>query len=469
MPVGEELIAVARSTLLFPAFRNASSRGAALAVPLLACLALQGCFSPVEEPEYNVKKGEMISGFDMEVEPDGSILLLAQIGMYYSREGAPSDYELSNLHTVLFRRAKGAWSATPFKNLQSEQDFFPSFILDRDGGYRVLVLDVGRAKSYGLQGNRWTPQATLRRARSFAGNSWRSDRNWNRSLQIGYKDDTTLYQVFWEDDGTAKLRESRGLQEVHTLGFGFVPLAFHAGNGYSALIGMERTTSDSGTVSHLALQLWREDPKNMSYFLLDGLISPYDTLDLPRNGFDNRNEWLIWPSEVFFAPYRNGTGLYYCREVDCRILSLDSSGLPAGIDVPDADPKSLKVDPSSKIAPDTDGCLHGVEQFFERDSKDAIIPQGGNVRAAGSVVVWDACRRKKDTVAIWESPTGKNFSLVSRRFRILPDGSPVIAALVQEEELFPSQTRAEAPLGRTWLILAERKQGVWSTEVVYSR
>lgn len=433
---------------------------------MLATLPIQGCFSAADDREFTVKKGEMISALDLEVAPDGSLLLLAQIGMYYAREGEPEKYQRSNLHTVLYRRTSGAWSATPFKNLQTSENFFPSFLRDRDGAFRILVWDAGLAKAYGLQGDRWLPHATVRRPRSFGGNLWIADKNWNRNPQYGYKDDTTLYQVYWEDDGTAKLREGRSRQDEHTLGFGYTPLAFHSGTGYFALVGMDRDTAAGEWASRPSYRYWQKDMKEMETATLDGL--DFRDTTLVGRGPGYRDQGMAWPSETFFAPYRNGTGLYYCLDTRCGILALDSSGAPASLEPPKTPPGRMTVELGSKLAPDTGGCIHGLEHYVERDTNGFVQPYEPPSKA-GIVMVWDGCRGVKDTVSLWESPDGTPFLLLSRRFRLLPDGSPVLAALVQENPPYTARSRPESPLARTWILFAEKRQGVWSTRIIDNR
>lgn len=422
-----------------------------LAPACLGALVLIGCFgSEPDDSPYTLPRGESVESIQLEIEPDGTRLIMSQVGMYMAHNDPdpadPWSYQVyaHNFRSILHRRSTGGWSATAFKNLQPNASAFPTLIPDKDGRFQAFISDGGEIKRYAFGNGGWNRGAGTEWPRWIEHwGGFGAGQNWKRHPRIAVAGENLLLTVHDEWDGGIKFWVMEGKERRVELGDSgsLDPLAFHVGSGFRSLaarayvqqIGNAREGYKS--VVELQYHRWKEGDGRSEKVVLDTLESLGDS---------------------FFAPYQGGTALFAAGLDLLRIYSLDDSGRVDGRDTVHLPVDTATYNPI--IAPDPDGCLHGL----------AWIPDTGktSVRYAH----WNSCAPgEKDTLSV-PKPNPARFYLGNHaNLRIAPDGTPVAAVLLREADLTDPSHQSQSWSDPTYLYLAEFRAGAWHLEKVDER
>lgn len=413
------------------------------AAALLACALLQGCFSSegVDSP-YTIPAGEEFETLEMEVEPDGTVLLVVRVAMYYGHnDSTQADFtspQMRNKHTIVYRRSAGVWSATPFKNLQMQVIAFPAFVPAADGRFHLFVWDGGTVFPYYFRDGRWYHRQALEDPRRFDLSHSMGGRNWQRHPWIAIPDDSTLLFVRYTEEYHSRIESSPARKAVKLSSQFIGPEAFHVAPGFQAVAGREpseRGLPDRG--ESLTYFHWRpgEDSATKAQF-----------------------RFLETIREVFFSPYRDGTGLFVAIDGFVYIIPLAPDGSP-GLMTSHALPESLEA-VGNLFAADAGGCIHGIRSVGAKSPSGATLPPR-------KFLHWNTCLAPEDTLDIGEPPAGKSHYVYPMRFRMGPAGRPM-AALVLHENPGAGPVKPGYSINPSQLIFAEWN-GDWTLQVVDSR
>ncbi|HLP42889.1 MAG TPA: hypothetical protein VK465_15375, partial [Fibrobacteria bacterium] len=127
---------------------------------LLAATALWGCTAPEENDNpFTRFRGEVFQSLQLEVDTGGDLLVMTGLGMIYEYQGKDSaqvgSTRTRNYHSVLYRRTKGSWSATPFRNISDGLFYLPSLVSDAEGRYHAFIKDAEKILRYRYEGSEW--------------------------------------------------------------------------------------------------------------------------------------------------------------------------------------------------------------------------------------------------------------------------------------------------------------------------
>lgn len=431
----------------FPSHLRQALRG----LLAFAAAGLPGCFGGGEEANpFTLPKGEVLSEAHLEVAPDGSILLLGESRMLYAHHNPVHEWdkrlETRNLHSILYRRSNGVWTATPFKNLQREQNSFPILIPVPGAGYQALVWDTRALKRYGFKNGAWTRRQSLELPYELQHPNMMSVGNWQRHPRLAWTSDSTWLQADYTENSergsaTTRVLEMPSARPVQVDTGNLTLLTLHGEGAHRALFGYvtlftpNRTYPDSSEYrTRWSYWRWREGDTVAARHDLD--------LDMATGYFQS-----------FFGPYRGRTALFLANQTEFRIYPLDASGIPG-------EPQVVPIPGDGRViatlfAPDTAGCIHGLDYVTTRE----------NTRP--SFVHWNTCRPGTDTLHLDGLAPGKPLS-VEARLRVDHDGNPIVALSVQENIPEPRNIYGEQYYP-SWLLFARLEQGAWTTEIVASR
>jgi hypothetical protein len=418
----------------------------------LGALALLGCFgSEPDDSPYTVHRGESIESIQLEIEPDGTPVIMSLVGMYMAHNNPhpdnPWEFQVSpqNFRSVLHRRSTGGWSATDFKNLQNSPGSLPTLIPDPEGRFQAFISDGGEVKRFAFGNGTWNRAAGTEWPVWF--DQWvglGGGPNWNRHPRIAVAGTNLLLTVhndWWSGKYWVMEGKERRVELPDSLGAD--PLAFHVGAGYRCLVARVYTAQErgigEGSGQELHLYRWTQGAHRAELQVL--------------GRFD-------FSGDTFFARHRGGTALYVSAMDSVRIFTLDDSGRVAGRDgVPLPAQTGMPF-----LAADTAGCLHALSWL--PDSGTASIRFGH----------WNACAPvDMDTLSLPKPGPAETLTANRANLRIAPDGTPVAAVLLREMRPANPLVKDPVPVENqgwsdpTFLYLAELRAGAWSLEKVYER
>ncbi len=427
-----------------PPARALAPRSLFLAGVLAAIASLQACFNSGEtESPYTVPAGESLQNIQLETEADGTILVLAQASMYFSHEDPQDDFDRiprsRNLQTYAYRRSKGVWTATPFKNLQRNPNAFPVLIPEPSGRFQALIWDYTGINRFVFREGGWTGRKPMSPPAGVEQNGGFGIRNWTRHPNIGAENDSSLlfiHSEFWE--GTSVTETLNGRRTfLDTLLF--FPTAYHVGRTFQGTVGHEYSADGRDVEARFVYYYWKSGDATARKTLLGDRMF----------------------NEGFFSPFEGNPALYITAEAGIRIMPLGVDGKPGTDFVLRSLPARKDIDSvwimEPLFAPDSAGCIHVLDYFAAK----SLLPAG--------FVHRNTCREgSMDTLPVPQPVSGRNYNIHSTKMRVGPSGSPLAAFILQEVDTGRLNVYAN-DYGRTWLYLAELRDGKWVLEVVTER
>lgn len=414
----------------------------ALAGAMAASLGLQGCFESAEvDSPYSVPAGKSIETARLEIEPDGTVLILAQAGMFYSHKQPLTEEEkipqLRNLESIVYRRTAGGWSATSFKNLQSNSNSLPILIPDAQGRINALVWNSTYIRRYRYMNGAWNLRPKADYPEFFNYMTVFSDRNWGRNPYLGIESDSALLTVenIYEGVGYGLLVRDGAVGKPFKLGTagGAMPMTLHVGADYRTLV----------TVSSQYMEMKDNSPPQLHLFRW-------------RRGDTVPDKYLLAEGNVldcFISPYRGGTGLFALQDSVFHAFRLDAEGRPDSGTRTDAPMAAQRGAPM--FAADPAGCYKGLEEVTDPERRvPAFIP-------------WNTCR-EADTASLVlplvADPKGY-YRTTSMKVRLDASGR-ILAALVMTRGETDMDRGYSKPFQPSFLFFAELRDGKWTVETV---
>lgn len=409
---------------------------------MAASLGLQGCFESAEvDSPYSVPAGKTIESARLEIEPDGTVLILAQAGMFYSHKQPLTEEEkipqLRNLESIVYRRTAGGWSATSFKNLQSNSNSLPILIPDAQGRINALVWNSAYIRRYRFMDGAWNLRPKADYPEFFNHMTVFSDRNWGRNPYLGIESDSAFVMVdhFYESGSTGLVIRDRTAGKSFRIGsqWGHMPMTLHVGADYRALVTMKnqyREMNDS-SLPQLTLYRWRRgDTVPDKYLLAEGNVR-----------------------DCFISPYRGGTGFFALQDSIFHAFRLDAEGRPDSGTRTDAPLSAQRGMPM--FAADPAGCYKGLEEVTDPERRVPVF------------IPWNTCR-EADTASLVlplvADPKGY-YRTTSMKVRLDASGR-ILAALVMTRGETDMDRGYYKPFQPSFLFFAELRDGKWTVETV---
>lgn len=410
------------------------------ALPSLGALVLLGCFgSDVGDSPFTIHKGEVFERLQLEIEPDGTVLILAQAAMYMAHNDPQTDWDrriqVQNYHSSIYRRTTGGWNATSFKNIQERPHAFPALLPAPDGIFQAFIWDGGQIKRMAHSDGSWN---------RIPGTEWPAwieeggtfgSQNWTRHPRIAVAGQNLLLTLHEHWDKGRWVSEGAG-RKVHLDTGWFSSTAFHTAPRYRALLGTCANAyidEKMGFTTDPCYNIWREGDIRADRILLGSVKGAMDG---------------------FFSPYRGGTAIFIPTQAGTFIFSLDGDGKVTGSDTVPTPKDEFILGPM--IASDSAGCIHGLNY------------QPGTAAAWVTYIHWNSCDEKAlDTLAVPNPEPGRQYHGAAVKLRLAPDGTPTAALIVQEVTPFPLDVVSSVP--PSFLFLAELRGGKWILERVAER
>jgi hypothetical protein len=413
-------------------------------------LALASCTTE-EGPVYDVRAREQAGWLTLDIDNDGTPLILAQINMYYATTAKLGEwdplYNSINSQTVLFAKTAGGWKSHGFRNLGEQWSNTPLLIRNEKGSLQPMVWDRNRINLYTGSGNDWTlkTRRPVRDPYAYWGFSnvltirLVGDSGWQSITRAS----EFLTEVVDQNGISARLDSARAV---------FMPMGFLHGADWAGVVGREDDFSIQGGISKLVWYRWNSDLKHPSVAktVLDSLSSPASLALAQVKGEWRMNAILNAESLATWVLKGN------------LFERLPDQPFPWGEeDTASGMNSSLSM---GALHLDAQGCLHKMLPILpSRDS----VPEPGKY-AMPKYVHLNSCGSDPDTLNTGRFATGKDERVVSESIRVGPEGTVAYAVTVQEikENFIGSDWQTRPVLPSRIELAFKRPGGKWVYETV---
>lgn len=429
-----------------------------------------------EPPEYDVPAGQTLYSAQAMSDTDGSILVMAQVQMFYSKRGTPGPWEprtvMRNVQTLVYAKNGGAWIAHPFRNVQRYFSGSSFLAADADGKTRAFVQDRVFSGMFAREAGDWVAKGS--RFPSPDGFQF-STGNWVGPMgESGWES----YRETYSFPGgqylrRQEIRRSDGVKFDLDSNQRFQPMAFLSGREMGYLLGTDvreflnpsdNTSSGNDSLPDLVCYVWSHDPvspRPRKHVVVRDRQGGYSFF--ARVGGETRLYAHATDSMLMEFALR-GNEFVHLRDLAYPDLSSGNSG--SAVDGPGKDSLPAKGTSTgaagstaffSMHAVDSKGCSHALAAVT-----DASHLTRGFLHKS-------TCRDGVDSVTV-PAPTAR--AEISRNSPINlvpgPDGTVMFVLVMTEPPIFdPEKGYYGDSYFPTWLYLARSKpSGGWEVESI---
>ena len=440
-------------------------RIAPFAVVLLA-LILSSCLSG-EGSEYDVPAGEMVQKLQLQIDADGTPVLLADVAMFYGTKARlqpwESPYSLANVQTIAFTRTAGGWNKHAFRNVRREGSLSSLLIRNHKEEVRAIIADRTVRTLFERNGGDWTRKTA---SKAFGGYTFQTVPISSGAQANLMEGDGAWRSIIYDyEDQKIKGLRSDGTSFALDTGMNIMLLGAVTRAEFNMVLGAKhefnengsRNDRESGLFSY-AWSLGAADPGPRKRKISD---RNFASLYFARIEGQDRMYGHV-PPDTLAEFSMEGEELVFRADLD---LPIDRK--PGLQTVPLADSKldtRMEPKPDSRIPGeaalmvDPSGCVHYIKTLV-RPSGVWGDPGGQTVYTHGST-----CRAGVDTLVLPEPDTTHAYQTELTEFRFSPQGELMVG-------LF--QIRAPRdPLKNTWgaapsrIYLARLKDRTWELESI---
>ncbi|HKP97907.1 MAG TPA: hypothetical protein VJ385_19380 [Fibrobacteria bacterium] len=424
---------------------------------VLASLGLGACSSP-DEPEYDVPERSRILGAQLEVDADGTPVVIAQVGMNYGTQAPRGEwdpaYVTRNVETVVYAGTGGAWKAHPFRNLQRSYEGRPLLVRNAAGRLQPLVWNRQRLSLYARSGDDWILKST-----SLVDDPYRMH-DFGAPYQNGYGNVSLLGDSGWQamapfqERPAAVVMTSDGRRFVLDTMVQFNPMGFFYGKTANLAVGTLNQYSYSSTGPNPSLVCYSWDPDHpASKPVRNTLLDSGDAYSLPA-GYSLSAGKVLGEDRIYVYTRSDSLAEFALRGDGFVRLS----GIDLRVPVPGKDSLSgsrVLVRPS--IGPDR--CVHTLGALESRASSQ-YMPT-----SPISFLHTSSCLTGKDTLALPEQLRVQDAYTTLSEMRFSPQGEPMV--LLTTVKSPPQFHGGDVSIGPSWIVLARRTEtGKWEIEKI---
>ncbi len=414
---------------------------------LIFAVLVMGCTTE-DGPEYDVPARRQVGNLQMDVDADGTPVILADIAMNFGttekrREWDPL-FMNRNTQTVAYTLAAGKWESHGFRNLTTQYVSEPFLARNAEGGLQALVWDQQRLSLYARKGSDWVVRHT-RRLPDLESQSF----NWgfSQDSRIALVGDSGWNAITPLVNGHgSELRDNGGLRMPLDSGFNFTPLCYLSGRERIGAVGLEYMDSQnpSGAPPDLVWFEWSSDfssaaprrtlieKQSGAYFA--SFVSVGGRIRLWTNSSMDPDKMALWD--------KTDTGFTVKEYLTIPHSRNDSLGGPAGEYGP--------------LALDGQGCMHKLAITGGYDSRI------GNPGQPPTVIMIhrSSCGETGDTLNIPSPPSIHPVVITTQVFRAGPDGTLSVAVVLTENlDMDQSLDWRNHPVPGSWIACAMRRPG----------
>lgn len=437
--------------------------------PLVALVTLFALLAPLlasctsdEGTEYDIPAGEQVQDLRLEIDADGTPVLLAEVNMFYATNAVlqpwESRYMLANTQSVAYSGTAGGWKRHPFRNLQRYWETRSMLVRNPKEEVQALIADGKTMSMFTRGGGVWNRKAGFRIPATYE----YGDKNF---LSGGYA-------ILVDADGASQsiadnykthsmeVRRSDGTSFALDTIFDFALLSLVSRSGFDMALGIRReyqrppfdtTTPNPGETGESGLfsYAWNQgahDPKPRKRKISDRQFS---RVFFAKVEGEERMYALAIPDTLAEFSMQ-GEELAYLRDLD---LPIDRDIMSKEETRPDG-----LIPYGSELFVDPAGCIH-YRAILPSTSGQSVGPSGQTIYLHGST-----CRAGVDTLRI-PLPDSTHFYVSNLTpFRFFPDGGIAAGLTLIRTNKDPNSFDPRPK--PSWIHLARLKGRTWEWEKI---
>lgn len=423
---------------------------------VIAGALLSGCIAE-DGPEYDVPARKQFSDAQLEVDADGSLVILAGVNLNYGTKAKldryDQKYRTPNVETVIYTGEAGAWESHPFRNLQPGYGSKSFLARNGKGEIQPMIWNRNGYTLFARSGGDWIPKANFRKdGLAYLSNYYAGGFGPDMQSNIILTGDSLWQSVApYFTSHSDVLVSNRGAVTVLDTSIQFFSRAGFTGKENSVIVGVgypwdSRLDTVSGTYCYiLSRDPAAPEPRRQLLFRTSGFvkvifarISGEDRFYIPEFQ-DSLNEYAIRGKEVI------------------RLGRIATGSEHPADSVPG--PRSSYTDFINRISVGPDRCV---------DILSPIVPPYDSVKynsEAESYRHTNSCRSGEDTLYFPTETLLHKGPVLASEIRYAADGNPmVLFTFVEQWNQFYGN---ESVIGASWLYLAKLSSGgKWAWEKV---
>jgi hypothetical protein len=418
-------------------------------VVLLSLLA-SAC-DTVDENGYVIPSKSSISGAELQIAPDGSPLVFAQVGMYYATAAQLDQwqprYMQRNAQSIAYTPGTGGWQSHSFRNLQPYGG--SSFLLrSAKGQIEALVEHLHRHILYAYTGSDWQVKKSILDKDESELNNGFGFGGMGTSLALEGDTAWDIPVVPWNEaytDYHLKIKRNSGaLIDLDTVPQYSVSLMV-PGKSFNYLILVNNPVyNDTTTPRKLICYRWSPDPihpdPRKQVVQLDRL-NGYGALFSSEVQGENRVYLQVSQDSLVEFALRNDT-----------LSQLGYRFFPVPVDTVGKNP--YRQYPIGSLSVDPSGCIHSLGTSVSNPLfPDSLV-----------MVHSSSCGAAVDSIPM-PRPSPSMLSPQLSGLRFAPDGTPMVALILTQNLFDPNSYGQVVP--PSWLYFARRGPGgKWTWDLI---
>ncbi len=424
---------------------------------VIAALLLSGCFSE-DGPEYDIPARKQFARAQLELDADGSPVILAEVVLNYGTKAKLGKYDPKyrslNTETFVYTGGNGVWKGQGFRNLQTWFDGSSFLARNGKGEIQPMVWNRGKLSLYARSGGDWIVTATNEADPSGA------SRNFNPRGFLTYYAPSSIIEgdSAWRSispdyqNYSVALVSNHGDRVVLDSQMVFSPMTSVHGKDVDLIVGFGQNLENRLQISAgLYAYILGRDPSGPK---------PRRQLLLANTNFNNFNNAIVakvlGEDRFYFNLSPDSLAEFAIRGKD--VVRLENLATPFEA-ITDTGPPSYRYYPTlASVGPDR--CVHLLSPIEHRNDTSGYVP------SLSGYLHTSSCHAGGDTLALPEE-TGRSdrTNVTGSELHFTEDGRLLILFSIVDEGAFHSPS--EQTIGPSWLYLAKSAaDGKWEWEKV---
>lgn len=437
---------------------------------VLSALILSSCLSE-EGGEYDVPAGEMVQKLQLQIDADGTPVLLAEVAMFYGTKAPLQSWEnpyiQRNVQAIAYTRTVGGWTKHPFRNVRQDGNLTSLLVRDYQEEVRAIVADRTVQSLFERNGGHWTRKTASKASSGYTFQSLPLSSGVQAVLMDG--DGAWQSLIFNYEDSKLKVMDNDGSTFALDTGMNILLLGAVSRAEFNMVLGAKqeinetdsRDESGSGLFSY-AWSLGAGDPGPRKRKISDRNFS---ALFFAKVGGQDRMYGLV-PPDTLAEFTMQGEELVFRRDLDLPIDRKPGSKMDpitAPVTVPNTDTLTVpkpdsRIPDEAELMVDPSGCVHYIKTLY----RPSVIP--GEPGKQPVYTHGSTCRAGVDTLVLPEPDTIYAYQSQLTGFRFSPQGELMVGLYQIRAPKDPGKYGWGAAPSRIYL--ARLKDRTWELESI---
>lgn len=440
-----------------PRFRKAPFSVVLLSLLLASCTSEDG-------HEYDVPAGEQVQKLKLEVDADGTPVLVAEVAMFYTTKARLQTWEpkyiQANTQSIAYTGTAGGWKKHPFRNIGWSG--LSQLVRNAKGELRTIIADRRTFSLYGRNAGDWIRKSAYKVPDGFGYQTMTLSDGRSAVIMEG---DSEWQSLIWNyETQRMEVRRNDGAAFPLDSGFNIRLLNTVSRPDFNMVLGVKQSVIDTAPqngppplVSELVSYAWSpggQDPKPRKR-----MIAPrnFASLFFAKVEGEERMYGFVPPDTLAEFSMR-GEELDFLRDIDLPDLRVTGTILDPNLYPINRTARDSGISSISDLLVDAAGCIHYIHRHFD---------SWGDPNFQGVQPVYShssTCRTGVDTLLLPLPDTVYSYQPTLTGFRFSPQGEMMVGLFQQRVPKGPYEY--DTGVAPSWIYLARLKGRTWEWEKI---